>query len=114
MIPVLVTSDINIINDKVVTELNDKTVLEVGKAIKALTNPMITEFVNTQEKLDELSNAINEANSANSEAIQKSTETVSTKINGLSSSLANSIELIERSFIMSPNKKIQPAAKVNE
>ncbi len=111
LVPVLVTSAIDIKNDKIVTELNDKTILDVGKAVEMGVTPLITEFLNTQEKLDEISNSIKVANDASSIVVQESSQAISIKVNELSKIITRSIESIERSWAESHNKKIQPTAK---
>lgn len=111
LVPILVTSAIDIKNDKVVTELNEKTIFEVEKAHKAALMPLIAEIMNSQRELENISNAVKESNSSNYIAMQKSSKDIGEKIDELSKNITKSIEPIERTLTESHNKKIQPTAK---
>lgn len=111
LVPILVTSAIDIKNDKVVTELNEKTIFEVEKALKASLTPLITEIMNNQRELINITNSVEESNSSNSIEMQKSSKDLVGKIDELSQNITKSIESVERKLTESHNKKIQPTAK---
>lgn len=111
LVPILVTSAIDIKNDKVVTELNEKTIFKAENVLKAALTPLITELVNNQRELENISNAVIESNSSNSIAMQESSKAISEKIDEISQNITKSIEPIERLLTESHNKKIQPTAK---
>ncbi|GAB7562079.1 hypothetical protein LG202_01180 [Methylobacillus methanolivorans] len=111
LVPILVTSAIDIKNEKIVTELNEKTIFEAEKSLKAALTPLITELVNNQKELEHISNAVKESNSSNSIAMKKTSKVIGEKIDELSQNITKSIEPIERSLTKSHNKKIQPTAK---
>ncbi|MEF1208018.1 hypothetical protein, partial [Photobacterium damselae] len=92
LVPILVTSDIDIKNDKVVTELNEKTIFEAEKALKAALIPLTTELENNQRELENISNAVKESNSSSSIAMQKSSKAIGEKIDELSQNITKSIE----------------------
>jgi hypothetical protein len=56
--PIIVISGVDIKNDRIVTELNQKTIDATQKAFEAGINPAIQELVSIQGKLTVLSNSI--------------------------------------------------------
>jgi len=111
MVPVLVTSAIDIKNDLIVTELNEKTITETRDLIKQGVTPLTKELIRTQGKLDEVSTSIKQASNDSSVNMQKSSQAISVKLDELSKSITDSVKSIEESLVQSHNKKIQPTAK---
>jgi len=111
MVPILVTSAIDIKNDLIVAELNEKTITETRDSIKQGVAPLTTELVRTQEKLAEVSASIKQASQDSSTNMEKSSQSISVKLDELSESITKSVKSIEESLVESHNKKIQPTAK---
>jgi hypothetical protein len=111
MVPILVTSAIDIKNDLIVTELNEKTILETRSSITQGIAPLTAELIRTQAKLAEVSTSIKQASNDNSLNMKESSQSMSVKLDELSKSITESGKSIEESLVKSHNKKIQPTAK---
>ncbi|MGI2114230.1 hypothetical protein ACRN9G_11605 [Shewanella frigidimarina] len=103
MVPILVTSDIDIKNDIIVTELNEKTITETRNLIKQGVAPLTMELVRTQAKLTEVSTAIKQANKDHSLSVDRSSQVISAKLDELSKSLTESVKSVEKSLVKSHN-----------
>lgn len=111
MVPILVTSAIDIKNDLIVTELNEKTILETRSSITQGIAPLTAELIRTQDKLAEVSTSIKQASNDNALNMKRSSQSMSVKLDELSKSIIESGKSIEESLVKSHNKKIQPTAK---
>jgi hypothetical protein len=105
--PIIVISGVDIKNDRIVTELNQKTIDATQKAFEAGINPAIQELVSIQGKLTVLSNSILQAAETSSSNDQKSYEFVYRKLD----TIIESSNRTEKALTGSHNKKIQPTAK---
>ncbi len=61
LVPNLVVSNINIKNDRIITELNPKTIGATQEALNEGIKPVIQELISTQEKLTVISDSIQQA-----------------------------------------------------
>jgi len=87
LVPILITSDINIKNDHIVTKIDGEL---INKAIKQNLSPVISELKNNQAELKNTSDSIKEAISLDSLNEQETSRVITVKLDNL----ANSIERI--------------------
>ena len=107
LVPVLVTSAIDIKNKIIVTELSENTFTETRKLVKQGIAPLTIELVRTQEKLTEVSAAIKQANKDNSLTVHKSSQMIGTKLDELSKSITESVKSVEKSLVKSHNNPVK-------
>lgn len=107
LVPVLVTSAIDIKNKIIVTELSEKTFTETRKLVKQGIAPLTIELVRTQKKLTEVSAAIKQANKDNSLTVHKSSQMIGTKLDELSKSITESVKSVEKSLVKSHNNPVK-------
>ena len=104
LVPILVTSAIDIKNDIIVTELHENTIAKTRNLVKQGVAPLTMELVRTQEKLTEVSAAIKQANKDNALTVQESSQVICTKLDELSKSITESVKSVENSLVKSHNK----------
>lgn len=105
IIPIFVTSAIDIKNDIIVAELSKRTIVETQNIVKKGVAPLTMELIRTQEKLTEISSEINQANKDNSQTLQESSKMISTKLDELSKSITKSVKFVENSLVKSHNEQ---------
>lgn len=109
-VPILVTSEIDIKNDRIITELSPKTIESAQVAFSKSISPVVDELAGIQARLADIASASQNNNEERLLHEQQYLESIKKQLDDLIKAVTNTASMIEKNFSESHNKIIQPTA----
>ncbi|WP_320055761.1 hypothetical protein [Desulfuromonas thiophila] len=110
LVPIYVTSAINIKNDRIITELSPRTIELAQVAFSKSISPAVDGLADIQERITAIANNTHNSNKERLMNDQIYFETVKKQLDDLIKAATKTASIIEKNMYESHNKKIQPTA----